>query len=58
MTDEKLVRLCDCGACDTHVGTHPVGSPDTDGAYCSDTCAGHAGGPLVAARAEHREETP
>jgi hypothetical protein len=54
---EQLTRVCDCGACDAHLGTHPVGSPNADGAYCSEGCADHAGGTLVAAQAEHRERT-
>lgn len=53
---ENLTRLCDCGACDTPIDTDAVGSPNTDGAYCSDFCAKHAGGTFMNAKAKHREE--
>ena len=52
----RLVRICDCGACSTPLDGRPV-TGDTPGAFCSDRCAGHAGGELPKARAEHREAT-
>lgn len=55
MSDEELTRVCDCGACRTPIAADVVSSPDTAGAFCSEACAGHAGGTLAAAEAEHRE---
>lgn len=52
---ERLVRLCDCGACRTELGDMPpVSTPDHKGAYCSRFCADHAGGELRIALDDHR----
>lgn len=55
MSDEELTRVCDCGACSIPLGSDVVSTDDVPGAFCSETCAGHAGGTLAAAKAEHRE---
>lgn len=53
---ERLVRLCDCGACRTELGDMPpVSTPDHVGAYCSRFCADHAGGERWRAESEHRD---
>lgn len=55
MSDEELTRVCDCGACRIPLGSDVVSTVDVPGAFCSEACAGHAGGTLAAAKAEHRE---
>lgn len=52
---EQLHRRCDCNACGVEL-SGPVSHGGTDGAYCSELCANHAGEELRIAQADHERE--